>query len=215
MTMCACGGVAAAAIGPARSRSAVWGYSVYRSELTISAMPGPSSGRAVAMPPATSSGSASREYRIEQPNAEPSPRRSTIISARCATFTIRSVKPAATRRSICQTMSGLPPTSSSGLGTLSESGRIRSPRPAARIIAFMPSPSERVASNRAPVLEDVEELQERRELAVARARRAKIAHHARHVGEIGALAVAVPEPREDAQHLDLPLHAHPFEIAPE
>src|SRR5690554_325949 len=34
-------------------------------------------------------------------------------------------------------MSGLPPTTNSGLGNVSVKGRIRSPRPAARIIAFI------------------------------------------------------------------------------
>jgi hypothetical protein len=46
-----------------------------------------------------------------------------------------SVQPARASASICQTMSALPPASSSGFGVASVSGRIRSPRPAARIIA--------------------------------------------------------------------------------
>ncbi len=50
-----------------------------------------------------------------------------------------SRKPAAARRSRCQTISGLPPATSSGLGVWSVSGRMRSPRPAARIIAFISS----------------------------------------------------------------------------
>jgi len=43
-----------------------------------------------------------------------------IISPRCATLTTSSLKPAATRRSICQTISGLPPTSSKGFGVASD-----------------------------------------------------------------------------------------------
>ena len=58
-----------------------------------------------------------------------------IRSARYETLMTISSKPAATIRSICQTISGLPPTDSSGFGQVSVSGRIRSPRPAARIIA--------------------------------------------------------------------------------
>src|SRR5699024_9264766 len=45
--------------------------------------------------------------------------------------------PAATNRSICQTIRGLPATFSKGLGCVSVRGRMRSPRPAARIIAFI------------------------------------------------------------------------------
>src|SRR5215470_17501505 len=115
----------------------------------------------------------------------------------------RSTKPAATSRWICQTMSGLPPTSSSGFGTASDSGRIRSPRPAARIIAFIGGLLERVAGHWTAILERVEKLRERRKVAVARARASEIAQHARHVLEIAVLAVAVAQPREDPEHLDL------------
>ena len=45
--------------------------------------------------------------------------------------------PAATSRSSCHPISGLPPASSRGFGIVSDSGRILSPRPAARIIAFI------------------------------------------------------------------------------
>src|SRR5260363_26562 len=47
----------------------------------------------------------------------------------------KSLKPARASRSICQTIKALPPALSSGLGQASESGCIRSPRPAAKIIA--------------------------------------------------------------------------------
>src|SRR5450756_596586 len=45
--------------------------------------------------------------------------------------------PARTRFSMCQAINGLPPTSNSGLGVRSVSGRMRSPRPAASSIAIM------------------------------------------------------------------------------
>src|SRR5450756_933107 len=45
--------------------------------------------------------------------------------------------PARTRFSMCEAISGLPPTSNSGLGVRSVSGRMRSPRPAASSIAIM------------------------------------------------------------------------------
>src|SRR3989338_2582166 len=44
--------------------------------------------------------------------------------------------PACTRFSMCQTISALPPASSSGLGVWSVSGRMRSPRPAAKSMAL-------------------------------------------------------------------------------
>jgi hypothetical protein len=69
-------------------------------------------------------------------NAAPSPRQSSICWPRWAWLMTSSVKPAALRRSICQTMRGLPPATSRGLGVWSVRGRMRSPRPAARIMAF-------------------------------------------------------------------------------
>src|SRR5450759_2174470 len=45
--------------------------------------------------------------------------------------------PARTRFSMCQAINGLPPTSNSGLGVRSVSGRMRSPRPAAKSIAII------------------------------------------------------------------------------
>src|SRR5450432_2371176 len=122
--------------------------------------------------------------------------------------------PAATRRRTCQTMSGLPPTSSNGLGSSSVSGRMRSPRPAARIIAIMGG-SEGVTDRGLARFELVQQARERRQFVVARARAAKISHDARHVLQVAVLAVAMVEAGKNAEHLDLPLHAHPLEIAPE
>src|SRR5450432_4424388 len=161
-----------------------------------------------------------------------------MADARCATLITMRSNPAATRRSICQTISALPPTSSSGLGRVSESGRMRSPRPAARIIAaLMDSPeaalcaaspsggerlgaarrrsSEGVADRRATAFEFVEQLEHRTEPVVARAGTAQIRHYARHFLQVRGLAVAMPQSREDTEHLQLALHAHPFEVAPE
>jgi hypothetical protein len=47
-----------------------------------------------------------------------------------------TAKPARASRSICHSISALPPTFSSGFGQVSVRGRIRSPRPAAKIIAL-------------------------------------------------------------------------------
>src|SRR5450432_2044650 len=148
------------------------------------------------------------------PNCRPSPSVSSMMAPRCATLMTICANPAATRRSICQTMSGLPPTSSSGFGIVSDKGRMRSPRPAARIIAIM-SRSEAVADRGLFRLELVEQAQQRRQLVVAGARIAQIAHDPRHFLEVRVFAVAIMEARKDAQYLELALHAHPFEIAPE
>src|SRR5215470_4516543 len=140
-------------------------------------------------------------------------------SAQCATLITISVQPAATRRSSCHAMSVLPPASSSGFGVASDSGRMRSPRPAARIIAFMAEErlgsSERVPHDRLPLLELVEEPRESEEFAITRAGTAEITHDPGHVLQVSILAVAVPQPREDSEHLELALHAHPLELTPE
>src|SRR5258706_527007 len=89
--------------------------------------------------------------------------------------------------------------------------------PAARIIAFMgaPADSERVPDDRPALLERVEEAEQRRQIAIASAGSAQITHHPRHLLEVAVLAVAMEEPRKNAEHLELSLHAHPFEVAPE
>src|SRR4051794_29409148 len=128
-------------------------------------------------------------------------------SPRCETLTTASRQPAAARRSRCQTMSGLPPASTSAFGTVSVSGRSRSPRPAASNMAFI-----RAA---VPSLQRVEQPRERRELAVSADHGTGVAEEARRVGEILGLAVAVVQAREDAHHLEVTLQSHPLERAPE
>src|SRR5688572_12491728 len=112
--------------------------------------------------------------------------RSTMRSPRCDTLMTASRNPAAASRSRCQPMSGLPPASTSAFGIVSVSGRSRSPRPAARSIAFT-----------------------RARPAVWRAGRA------RRVLQVFRLAVAVIDAREDAQHLEVALQSHPLQRAPE
>src|SRR3954464_905722 len=96
-----------------------------------------------------------------------------------------SPMPARARRSIVQAITGLPRTESRGLGRVSVSGRRRSPRPAARTIAFMQLPfagsSKRVPRLALLVRELAEQIRERRELGVARTSAPEIAHHQRLV----------------------------------
>src|SRR5213080_2030585 len=75
--------------------------------------------------------------------------------------------------------------------------------------------SEAVADDAVSLLQLVEQLEKRPERSVATAGSAQISHDAWHRGEIHALAVAMVQAREDAEHLELPLHAHPFEVPPE
>src|SRR5689334_14454730 len=53
----------------------------------------------------------------------------------------------------------------------------------------------------------------RRQLRVKRARGAHVVERERQVVEISRLAVAIPEPREDPEHLEMPLHADEIEPA--
>src|SRR5579864_5190220 len=85
-------------------------------------------------------------------------------------------KPACASRSICHTISALPPASRRGFGRESVSGRIRSPRPAAKIIAFVRevacvfigvlARSEGVTDVGSAAFELVEQLRERRKRPV-------------------------------------------------
>src|SRR6185503_9067092 len=109
-------------------------------------------------------------------------------------------KPAFASFSRCRKMSGLPPTSSMDLGTRSVSGRMRSPRPAASIIATgaevcstLPSGS----GHRCAVGDLVEQTQQRGQGPVALGHRAHIGQEARRVLYIGRLAVAVANTRKD------------------
>src|SRR5882672_1299307 len=122
--------------------------------------------------------------------------------------------PARASASIRRTISDFPRTSRRHFGIESESGRMRSPRPTARIIAFMVR-SERVADALLRRPELVEQAGERRELAVALAGAPQVAHHQRLVLQVAVLAVPEREPREDPEHFQLALSSHPFEIAVE
>src|SRR5262245_55817425 len=89
---------------------------------------------------------------------------------------------------------------------------MRSPRPAAKIKAFMVA-SERIAEARRLALEPVEQACERQERTVALGDTAHILHEARRVGEILRLAIAILDAREDSEHLEVALQSHPLEGA--
>src|SRR5882672_432239 len=134
---------------------------------------------------------------------------------RCAWLITMSLTPARESASSSQTIRDFPRTSRRHLGTRSESGRMRSPRPAARIIAFMAQASESVADALLRRIELVEQARERSQAAVALAGAPQVAHHAGLILQVAVLAVPERKAREDAQHLQLPLDSHPFEIAVE
>src|SRR5207245_9433759 len=73
----------------------------------------------------------------------------------------------------------------------------------------------RVPGDGLTVRERVEKAEQRREVAIASAGASKVTHHPRHFLQITVLAVAMEEARKNAEHLELSLHAHPFEVAPE
>src|SRR5213592_100855 len=114
--------------------------------------------------------------------------------------------------SIDQTIRGLPRTSRSTLGIASVRGLMRSPRPAARIMAFIVRKSERVASALFLPFELLEQAPEPGKLAITLARAPQVAHHKRLVFQITVLTVPRGKARENPQHLELPLGSHPFEI---
>src|SRR5690606_4935783 len=149
---------------------------------------------------------------MRAPSAEPSPKAASIRSPSQAWLMTMSRMPAATRASTWRASSERPPTWSSGLGTESVSGRMRSPRPAARIIA-RGAVSEGVAVTGLLPLDPVDQAREAGERVVAGQRPSQVAQHARHVVEVAVLAVTMRQPREDAQHLELALDAHPFVVA--
>src|SRR6478672_12856481 len=97
---------------------------------------------------------------------------------RWAWWTTISVMPARTGLSTCQTIRGRPRTFSSGLGQLSVRGRMRSPRPAARIMAFIAG-SEGVADAGIGVFQHVEDADQRRQFAVAAGGIAGVLHNER------------------------------------
>src|SRR3954447_7863381 len=129
-----------------------------------------------------------------------------------------SQKPARLRFFRWNSISALPPARSNGLGTASVNGRMRSPRPAARIIALNDSFSESVAGirvRRLGALPFIKQREQRFQLAVAFASLAQILLHQREVVKICAFAVAVVKAGEYRQNLYMALHAHPFEVAVE
>src|SRR5688572_24527960 len=150
---------------------------------------------------------------MRAPCREPSPSSRSTCSARCETLTTSSLRPARASRSTRWAISGRPATGSSGFGTRSVSGRMRSPRPAARIIAF--TLSLRAARRRVAPLEIIHQARKRRELAIALGDGARVTHEARSVLEIAGFAVAEMDAREDAQDLQVALQPHPFEVAVE
>src|SRR6476469_3217786 len=139
----------------------------------------------------------------------PSPSASSSMWPRWAWLITMSVIPARTRFRICQTISGRPRTFSSGLGQVSVRGRIRSPRPAARIIAFIGAPvSEGVAYLRRLVLELVEQAHQRLEHRVAVAGLAHVVAHRRQVAQVVGLAVAVVQAAENAEDFQVAMQGH-------
>src|SRR3990167_4876636 len=112
--------------------------------------------------------------------------------------------------------SGLPPACSSGLGVRSVSGRIRSPFPAAKISARIAStPSRRWQGNVAAAQRSLDQGDQRRGFRIAVADLARVRPDQGQVLEIAGLAIAIPEPAEDAEHFDVALQAHQIEAAAE
>src|SRR5688572_4274074 len=87
-------------------------------------------------PPVSSASGRSRLYVMERPNCAPEPSAAGIMSPNHAVLTTTSRKPPAASLSRWYSMRRLPPTLSRGLGSASVSGRMRSPRPAARTMTF-------------------------------------------------------------------------------
>ena len=56
---------------------------------------------------------------------------------------------------------------------------------------------------------------QRRELRVPRQHGIEVADEARRIGDVFRFAVAMQQPREDAEHLEVALHADPVDVAPE
>src|SRR3954464_14356958 len=104
-------------------------------------------------------------------------------------------------------MSGLPPTLTIAFGTVSVSGRNRSPLPAARIMARMDA--------RSLAFQFVQQTGQRSKRGVALADVPGVADEPRRIGQVLGLAVAIVDAREDAEHLEMALQPHPFEGTPE
>src|SRR5690349_18296200 len=150
---------------------------------------------------------------MRTPYRDPSPNPCSTRSARWETFTTRSVNPERARRSIRCAIRGRPAAVISGFGTRSVSGRMRSPRPAASIIAFtLVAARSSACDGRLTLVEVIENTQQRRKLRVTRGDGARIGDETGGILEIATLAVAVVDAREDAENLQVSLQAHPLEI---
>src|SRR5687768_1009041 len=127
-----------------------------------------------------------------------------------------SRNPARARFCMWYSISDLPPTRNKGLGKVSVSGRMRSPRPAARIMAANPVStfSESVANFQVRLVDLplVQQCEQGIELAVAFARLAQVIRHQRYVIKITALAIAIIQTRKYSQDLEVALYPHPLEI---
>ena len=138
-------------------------------------------------------------------------------------MTTARLTPAARSRSKTWSISGLPATSTSGLGRVAVSGRIRLPSPAAITIAVSgtaPPGSGRIASVRLRVMPPATIGSPRISAGILASNHAatgasagcaeialEIAPHARAQRRIARLAVALPQPGEDADDLGVPLRA--------
>src|SRR5690554_395821 len=169
------------------------------------------------MPPPVSSGSLSRDQTIRTPKREPSPRKHSIFSPSQEVLMTISRIPAAASRSTWYWIIGLPPTSSRGLGVVSVRGRKRSPKPAARIIAFIesvsclspgPVPGLGLDCGQQPIAKPLVELGKFR---VVLRHLQGVTQDEWQVVEIAGLAVPQPQPGEDTQHLDMALQPHQVE----
>ncbi len=113
----------------------------------------------------------------------------------------------------------------SGFGSVSVSGRSRSPRPAASTMALRAcgpvTPVRRlpgdalVGARQLGSDPALEKLGEPRKLRIQPAGLAHVVERQRQIAQVARLAVPVPEAREDAEHLDVPLHADEIEPAQE
>src|SRR6478672_1655483 len=122
-----------------------------------------------------------------------------------------SAMPSATSFSRCHSTRRLPPTRSRGLGVVSVSGRMRSPRPAAKISAFMRGTSfahDRIEPRHGGLHGVFDEALQAAEFRMARQHVVEVAEEARDVGEVFRLGIAMVEPREDADDLEVALHAN-------
>src|SRR5689334_14953619 len=150
---------------------------------------------------------------MRTPYRDPSPNPCSTRSARWETFTTRSVNPERARRSMRCAIRGRPAAVISGFGTRSVSGRMRSPRPAASIIAFtLVAARSSACDGRLTFVEVIKNTQQRRKFRVTRGNGARIGDETGRILEIATFAVAIVNAREDAEYLQVTLQTHPLEI---